>query len=205
MPENEVENWQKVLCLERQGTPMERYFSHSGYKTMCCVPRFSKEYKGVLKNFCITIHNIYPNLQTYNPYRRLAQQTKLPDHLPIETYLELFDELVHALTSINHLYRVKTKEGYESIREDNMMALQMLSPEIFPDKFISKAHKSTYNALHKIYGTKTGFKIGEAHRRLRMARRTLQKHIKHLESVKLVKVTKKDHYRGNCYRLNPIL
>ncbi|MCP3931169.1 MAG: hypothetical protein GY705_18960, partial [Bacteroidetes bacterium] len=146
-------NYKKVQQLKYAGHPLEMVFGSAENNTDPQPPKHHKNYLKSLKSFCITIHTFYPDIETKNPYRRLAQQIELPPHLSIETYLELFDELVHALTSINHLYRIKTKEGYESIREDNMMALQLLSPEIFPDKFISKAHKSTYNALHKIYGT----------------------------------------------------
>ena len=73
----------------------------------------------------IALKNLFPNATTINdPSQQIESETISPQDVRI-----LFASLVHTLTIINKLYRLKDKEGnYISQREDYATALMLISP-----------------------------------------------------------------------------
>lgn len=99
-----------------------------------------------------------------------------------EDIIRLYHLLVHSLTCINSIYRLKNKGGlYMAIREDNVLALNLLREEGFNEVTLCKSTTDTYRALMSYYGTENPFSAKKSNFILQLNPSTLKWQFKHLK------------------------
>jgi hypothetical protein len=103
----------------------------------------------------IALKNLFPNATTaHDPTVQIESNTILQNDVRL-----LFESLVHSLTIINKLYRLKDKEGnYISQREDYSTALMLISP-LFAAKTLDIGHniRNYYQILVDEIGFSSSF------------------------------------------------
>lgn len=125
---------------------------------------------------------LFEEMETVNPYESMVEKVDMSSYFyrtHQEDIIRLYHLLVHGMTCLNHVYRLRTKQGiYESSKEDNVLALQLLQGEGFSDYLLSGAYRSTYRVLMSYYGTEHRFTALQANMVLGMCKSTLQRHMK---------------------------
>jgi len=166
----------------------------------------TRNYLQLIRQFILIIHqfNQTKKYATFNPYRRLASKIELPfsDEKKSQYYLNLFDSLVHELTLFNHVYRVERKgRTLESSKEDVVLALELLSPLVFPSSLLSAKTLIIYELLEDHFDERV-FTVSELSRKLRKSKSTVKRHLKLLEGANYVQRTGGNKKRGYEYQIN---
>lgn len=103
----------------------------------------------------ITLKNLFPNATTvHDPSVQIESDSILQNDVRI-----LFESLVHSLTIINKLYRLKDKDGnYISQREDYATALMLISPLFASETLnVSQNVRNYYQILVDEIGLSSSF------------------------------------------------
>ena len=173
----------------------------------CCVKNFrTKQVQGVyidkktalyylqLRALALQLQTLQSTRhKTQNPYRRLAQKVALPGHLPADKILALFDGLVHGLTVLNRMYRVRRKAAYLSSREDVLNVLMLMRPLVFPESVLNENTRKAYLLLEDYFDQGQSFTGLEARLKLRVSRSSLNRYLRDLQLSGLVRKV-----GGNC-------
>ena len=106
------------------------------------------------------------------------------------------------MTCLQHLYRIQHKNGcYESTKEDNVIALQLLSSEGFDHRFLPASCWETYRELMAYYGVENPFTRKAAHSVLVINEHTFKWQLKRLKEQGYVVQVGKNRHNAFVYRL----
>ena len=158
-----------------------------------------------LFELCHRIVCLYEGFETVNPHNVMTEQIDLSGYFyrtHQEDVFRLYHLLVHCLTCLQHLYRVKLDNGrYESTREDNVIALQLLSTEGFDHRLLPASCWDTYRELMAYYGTANTFVRTDATAVLVLNVHTFKWQLKRLKEQGYVVQVGKNRHNAFVYRL----
>ena len=164
--------------------------------------RSEAEYLGHLTDLAFTLKALYPNEQVYNPFSRLEAGAIEQMEASSKEHRLLYQLLVEGLTKLHHPYRMREKELLITDKEDVILALRLLQPQIWPQTLLSQASKEVYRALiEAFYPNDYGFR--QAMMKLRMAKSTLQRHIVVLEKCGYIERVGGNRKAGYLYNVGP--
>ena len=158
-----------------------------------------------LFELCHRIICLYEGFETTNPHNVMQEQIDLSGYFyrtHKEDVFRLYHLLVHCLTCVQHLYRVKLANGhYESTKEDNVIALQLIASEGFDHQLLPTSCWDTYRELMAYYGVQNPFTRKAAYSVLVINEHTFKWQLKRLvEQGYVIKVGKNRH-NAFVYRL----
>jgi predicted transcriptional regulator len=149
----------------------------------------------------IALKNLYPHATTiHDPTVQIESETIHPGDIQI-----LFESLVHTLTIINKLYRLKDKEGnYISQREDYATALMLVSP-LFAAKTLDIGHniRNYYQILADEIGLSTTFNWKDLQTITGKSKTSCNRIIQQLQKLNLIRRTGKGYRSLYKYELIP--
>ena len=158
-----------------------------------------------LFELCHRIVCLYEGFETVNPHNVMTEQIDLSGYFyrtHQEDVFRLYHLLVHCLTCLHHLYRVQHKNYcYESTREDNVIALQLLSTEGFDHQLLPTSCWDTYRELMAYYGVQNSFTRKAAHSVLVINEHTFKWQLKRLKEQGYVVQVGKNRHNAFVYRL----
>ena len=158
-----------------------------------------------LFELCHRIICLYEGFETVNPHNVMTEQIDLSGYFyrtHKEDVFRLYHLLVHCLTCLQHLYRIQHKNGcYESTKEDNVIALQLLSSEGFDHRFLPASCWETYRELMAYYGVENPFTRKAAHSVLVINEHTFKWQLKRLKEQGYVVQVGKNRHNAFVYRL----
>ena len=158
-----------------------------------------------LFELCHRIVCLYEGFETVNPHNVMTKQIDLSGYFyrtHREDVFRLYHLLVHCLTCLQHLYRVQHKNGcYESTKEDNVIALQLLSSEGFDHHLLPSSCWETYRELMAYYGVQNPFTRKAAHSVLVINEHTFKWQLKRLKEQGYVVQVGKNRQNAFVYRL----
>ena len=158
-----------------------------------------------LFELCHRIVCLYEGFETVNPHNVMTKQIDLSGYFyrtHREDVFRLYHLLVHCLTCLQHLYRVQHKNGcYESTKEDNVIALQLLSSEGFDHHLLPSSCWETYRELMAYYGVQNPFTRKAAHSVLVINEHTFKWQLKRLKEQGYVVQVGKNRHNAFVYRL----
>jgi predicted transcriptional regulator len=149
----------------------------------------------------IALKNLFPHATTvHDPTVQIESETISPNDVRV-----LFDMLVHSLTIINKLYRLKDKEGsFISQREDYATALMLISP-LFAAKTLDIGHniRTYYQILVDEIGLSTSFNWKELQALTGKSKTSCNRIIQNLQELNLVRRVGKGYRSLYKYELVP--
>jgi len=149
----------------------------------------------------IALKNLFPHATTvHDPTVQIESETIGPNDVRI-----LFDMLVHSLTIINKLYRLKDKEGsYISQREDYATALMLISP-LFATKTldVSQSVRNYYQILVDETGFSTSFNWKDLQALTGKSKTSCNRILQQLQELKLICRSGKGYKHIYQYELIP--
>ena len=148
--------------------------------------------------------SLFPQQETNNPYS-LLESSLIENNYFYASHEEdvkrIYNRLVHYFTCLNSIYRVQIKGVYESTREDNLLALNLLKDENLTDAYLGKEHRASYRLLMSYLGLGTAFTSKEGNAVLQLPHTTYQRHLKLLREKGYIKVISGSRYKGYVYEL----
>jgi len=164
------------------------------FKNMNC--RYQK-----ITALAITLKNLFPHATTvHDPTVQIESETILQNDVRV-----LFESLVHSLTIINKLYRLKDKDGgYISQREDYATALMLISP-LFASKTldVSQGIRNYYQILVDEIGFSTSFNWKDLQTLTGKSKTSCNRIIQQLQELHLVRRSGKGYRSLYKYELIP--
>jgi predicted transcriptional regulator len=149
----------------------------------------------------ISLKNLFPHATTvHDPTVQIESETILQNDVRL-----LFDSLVHSLTIINKLYRLKDKEGnYISQREDYATALMLISP-LFAAKTMNIGHniRNYYQILMDEIGLSVSFNWKDLQTLTGKSKTSCNRIIQQLQELSLIRRTGKGYRSLYKYELIP--
>jgi hypothetical protein len=149
----------------------------------------------------IALKNLFPHVTTiHDPTVQIESGTISPNDVQI-----LFESLVHCLTIINKLYRLKDKEGnYISQREDYATALMLISP-LFAAKSldISQSVRKYYQILVDEIGFSSSFNWKDLQILTGKSKTSCNRILQQLQELKLIYLSAKGYKDIFMYELIP--
>jgi uncharacterized membrane protein len=149
----------------------------------------------------IALKNLYPHATTiHDPTVQIESETIRENDVRL-----LFDSLVHSLTLINKLYRIKGQEGsYISQREDYATALMLVSP-LFAAKTLDIGHniRNYYQILVDEIGLSTSFNWKDLQTLTGKSKTSCNRIIQQLQELNLIRRTGKGYRSLYKYELIP--
>jgi|WetSurMetagenome_2_1015567.scaffolds.fasta_scaffold07477_2 predicted transcriptional regulator len=149
----------------------------------------------------IALKNLFPHATTvHDPTVQIESETISPNDVRV-----LFDMLVHSLTIINKLYRLKDKEGsYISQREDYATALMLISP-LFATKTldISQSVRNYYQILVDETGFSTSFNWKDLQALTGKSKTSCNRILQQLQELNLIRRSGKGYRSLYKYELVP--
>lgn len=149
----------------------------------------------------IALKNLFPHATTvHDPTVQIESETICQNDVRV-----LFDMLVHSLTIINKLYRLKDKEGsYISQREDYATALMLISP-LFAAKTLDIGHniRNYYQILVDEIGLSTSFNWKDLQTLTGKSKTSCNRIIQNLQELNLVRRAGKGYRSLYKYELVP--
>lgn len=149
----------------------------------------------------IALKNLFPSATTaHDPTVQIESETILQNDVRL-----LFDSLVHSLTIINKLYRLKDREGnYISQREDYATALMLISP-LFEAKTLDIGHniRTYYQILVDEIGLSTSFNWKDLQTLTGKSKTSCNRIVQNLQELNLVRRVGKGYRSLYKYELVP--
>lgn len=148
---------------------------------------------------------LFEGVQTVNAFDCMQEQLDLSGYFyrsHKEDVYRLYHLLVHCLTCLHSLYRLQDKKGrYQSTREDNVLALQLLNAECFDHSYLPETTWETYQELMGYYGTANPFTRKEAEAVIVLNEHTFKWRLQKLHEHGYVLRIGGSMYKGYRYRL----
>ena len=149
----------------------------------------------------IALKNLFPHATTvHDPTVQIESETISPNDVRV-----LFDMLVHSLTIINKLYRLKDREGnYISQREDYATALMLISPLFATGTLdVSQSVRKYYQILVDETGLSTSFNWKDLQTLTGKSKTSCNRIIQQLQELNLVRQCGKGYRSLYKYELIP--
>ncbi len=164
--------------------------------------RSGGEYLGHLTDLAFSLKAIYPSQEIINPFARL--EAKALKNLPGNEaeYLMLYRLLVAGLTKLHHPYRLREQGVLLTQKEDVILALRLLQPQVWPQTLISRESKEVYRALVETFYP-NDYGIRAAMLQLRIAKSTLKRHFAVLEKCGYIERVGGNRRSGYLYNVGP--
>ena len=162
--------------------------------------RSGSEYLGHLTDLAFSLKAIYPSEEIINPFARLEAEALKDMRSNEKEYLVLYRLLVEGLTKLHHPYRMREQGVLLTQKEDVVLALRLLQPQVWPQTLISGESKQVYRALVETFYP-NDYGIREAMLRLRIAKSTLKRHFAVLEKCGYIERVGGDHRSGYLYNV----
>jgi hypothetical protein len=137
-----------------------------------------KYYYDLLTDIAQSINLIFPEDEVYNDYPELTEN--LENQLNPK-YKELFNNLIRALTLLNHPYRVLENGFYLAAKEDVILSGRLLQPMVLPKSLLRSRTKKIYLQLKEEfdYG---GFTARQASYNLQIPISTMKRNLTALQN-----------------------
>ena len=149
----------------------------------------------------IALKNLFPHATTvHDPTVQIESETISPNDVRV-----LFDMLVHSLTIINKLYRLKDKGGsYISQREDYATALMLISP-LFASKTldVSQSVRKYYQILVDEIDLSSSFNWKDLQALTGKSKTSCNRVIQQLQELSLIRRSGKGYRSLYKYELVP--
>lgn len=139
-----------------------------------------------------------PESNPINPYKRIEKKIKLPEHLPRESLVILYQLLVHASTLFNRTHRLRKKRQLITSREDVVNALTMIRPVAFPESVLLPTTRKFYMELLIIIGTEKSITRQELSNKLHYHPQKVWRHLLALIEAGYIMLIRKG-VGGICY------
>jgi predicted transcriptional regulator len=149
----------------------------------------------------ITLKNLFPNATTvHDPSVQIESDSILQNDIRI-----LFESLVHSLTIINKLYRLKDKDGnYISQREDYATALMLISPLFSSGRLdVSQGVRKYYQILVDEIGLSSSFNWKDLQILTGKSKTSCNRILQQLQELSLVRRAGKGYRSLYKYELIP--
>lgn len=159
-------------------------------------------YLGHLTDLAFSLKAIYPNEEIVNPFARLEAEALKNLQGNEAEYLMLYRLLVEGLTKLHHPYRLRERGVLLTQKEDVVLALRLLQPQVWPQTLISTQSKEVYRALVEVFYP-NDYGIREAMFQLRIAKSTLKRHFAVLEKCGYIERVGGDRKTGYRYNVGP--
>lgn len=162
--------------------------------------RSEAEYLGHLTDLAFTLKALYPNELVHNPFSKLEANAieQLDDQC--KEHRLLYHLLVQGLTKLNHPYRMRQKAVLITDKQDIVLALRLLQPQLWPQTLLSKQSKQVYRALIEAFYP-DDYSFRQAMLKLRMAKSTLQRHFVVLEKCGYIERVSGNRKAGYLYNV----
>jgi len=149
----------------------------------------------MVTQLAILLQQLNTKHYTYNPYNKLINRIAERYAYCGEDELKLFKLLVHGITLLNKVYRIKDKNRYVVQREDVLIALDLMGESVSPFSKMSNTNTEYYHALFKIFGT-LSFNRKDVEFKLRISKTHANRVLKDLTKKGLLI---KSGHRGSGY------
>ena len=163
-------------------------------------PRIAKYYSGLFE-LALQIIDLCPKQSTSNPYKRLENKIELPDHLPKEKIIQLFDVLLHAITLLNRHHRPMEMAKVLSTREDMIATLALVRPVAFPNTMVKRTARKMFRELSLTFAGKDVFTSAQVAKELSVPRHKAKRYLTRLREAGWVELVKKGQSNTYYYRL----
>lgn len=150
-----------------------------------------------LADLAITVRSLYPESATRNPFKRVMP---FQDQ-PFET-IWLFDQLVHAITTINRMERYRDRNGdWISERGDVLAALHLMQNLLNPELLLTPSEKDTLGIINRYMGNQRAFTRQDLQRVTGLSKTHSSRQIGKLLRSGLIKTAGGHKNRGYRYQL----
>lgn len=156
------------------------------------------EYEGLLLELGILLQVLYRQERVEVKDKELNDQIK--SALPNERSRKLYELLVNGLCLLHQSERMEEEDYWQAERSDQLRALELLQPSYFPKSLISLKDRRIYQCLIEHFYPED-FRMGEAHRALRMSRSTLKNYVKRLEHAGYLERVGGNRKQGYLYNV----